>query len=311
MTRILVIFILMLANPLAVTALNKPLVIKKSGSNFEINKRFKHNLEAILRFNDLSYRLVKGHVEQSETILNKYLSKGWEIKPFTGLSGKDLSHDDLMGFIAFNPRKKFMVVVYHGSQDSHDWGINFDIARTTADAVNDEVSAALGVTTTLNIPGTFHKGFAKKYLTSQQNVIDIMDTFIEKMPEEDIDDLIIVVTGHSQGAALAQVAVADLAGNFGEQLFGEGFRNKDDNNFFGYFISAPRVFDNKKKSWKWATKKIGRHNMIRQNVQGDLVTIGPLSKEHGDILKKIPIFGKDLANNMRVLKESVTLRLIP
>jgi hypothetical protein len=119
--------------------------------------------------------------------------------------------------------------------------------------------------------GTVHRGMAKKFYSTKQEVLEKIQKFIKPLPPEKRQSLKIYFTGQSQAGATANLAFADLAINHGADLFGEGFRNQDWGTFYAYVLSAARLGDS--TYVKWMHDNVGKDYFARQNVKGDPVPI--------------------------------------
>jgi hypothetical protein len=70
-----------------------------------------------------------------------------------------------------------------------------------------------------------------------------MNAFIDDLDNETKSKIKVVVSGHSQGAALASILLPLLAEIYtADGKFGPNFNNAFSNVFQGYFISNPRVY---------------------------------------------------------------------
>lgn len=201
---------------------------------------------------------------------------GWEWKVIEGktgyksITGSDRAYvPDDRGFVAYQKSTNTIIVVYHGSRNEKDWDTNFDGQAVTALDVG------------LKLPDNplLHRGFGHAVASCEQQVKDAIRDFVREHEEENKGnrkDLNIYVTGHSQGAAVASISFMDLAINLGKELFGEGYKNAEKNNFKGIFFSAPRSFARRfgevyNKSLALLNEEVGADNMMRQNVYGDPV----------------------------------------
>ena len=86
------------------------------------------------------------------------------------------------------------------------------------------------------------------------------------------------------------LALADIGANHGDDLFGEGFDNTKMNNFGAYLLSVARAGDDQFRDW--LHQKIGKENILRQNVHGDLVPIVSADQKLSKTIKKLPALGE-------------------
>ena len=209
-------------------------------------------------------------------------------EPFTGIQGSEPSgvvgciklpcttEFDYPGFVAYLPREgdrpPLLAVVFRGSQAEGfqpmggifgpSWLTNFRADKDTFPCIPgvEELKGAC-----------FHKGFLLKYLSSRLNVLSHIDKMRNLVPEEDRENLRIIFTGHSQGAALATIAALDGVCACGKRYYGEDFDNKEMPRFFVYALSSPNpTGDSKTKVL--IHEKLGRENIIRHNSVFDIVT---------------------------------------
>ncbi|MDR0740271.1 MAG: lipase family protein [Puniceicoccales bacterium] len=97
---------------------------------------------------------------------------------------------------------------------------------------------------------------------------------IEQIPEDERDRIRFVVTGHSQGGGLAQVALPLMISQFGELITGF-INNTETPRFFGYFLSAPRVAADQETVDSY-NALVGHDNMINHFAFRDVVTMACL-----------------------------------
>ena len=88
------------------------------------------------------------------------------------------------------------------------------------------------------------------------------------------DGLNFYFTGHSQGAGVAALGMADLAVRLGKSLYGNDFDNTQSNFFKGLMLSAPRAVAAVSLDAYHAI--VGINNLVRQNVDFDPVPNGLL-----------------------------------
>ncbi|MDR1435013.1 MAG: hypothetical protein LBI77_01240 [Puniceicoccales bacterium] len=113
---------------------------------------------------------------------------------------------------------------------------------------------------------------------SNLNFINPLDEsigrIISTIPEEERFKIRFVVTGHSQGAGLAQIGLPHMIRHFGKEI--PGFvDNISTPRFFGYFLSAPHVAAGQETVNNYANF-VGYDNMITHAAFRDIVTIASL-----------------------------------
>jgi hypothetical protein len=97
---------------------------------------------------------------------------------------------------------------------------------------------------------------------------------IEQIPEDERGNIRFVVTGHSQGGGLAQIALPLIINQFGGAI--PGFDNNIETpRFFGYFLSAPRVAADQETVDRY-NALVGHDNMINHFAFRDVVTMACL-----------------------------------
>ncbi len=273
---------------------HKPMVTDLGGGDFLVDESFERQIPTLIDMNKLAYAIGKrGTVDGEydkliEELKATFKEQGWEIKEFEGKTGKGNRTDDTPGFVAYNKEENVMTVILRGSQTradadgSPDWEVNFDA-------------------TLIDFPfgGKVHGGFYNRSTAMLPNIQKAMNEFLEGMEEDAKSKLKILVSGHSQGAALASIIMPLLVETFkAAKTFGENFNNAVDNVVQGYFISTPRVYSGE-ASLGWAHNVSGKHNMIRQNVTGtilaDPVPIGAPGRTMTALLSLLPFSGEGLA----------------
>jgi Lipase (class 3) len=250
----------------------EPLVQMKDGKA-QISSHFTPTTYAEMEH--LSYELVKGCVSSSTKLLEKFQEEGWTINGFSGISGKkpqskdiDGSNEDLAGFVAFQPKTGEAVVVFHGSQDPHDWENNLDGQMI----FSRELETKTGRPFFFN--GRISKGNAERYLSSKTALYGILDQL------KGHQDFHITVTGHSLGGAMGELAVTDLATDFARTAWGSDYNNAESNRVRAYLMSAALVFD--REAAEQVEQFVGRHNVIQDAVESDPVyfSSGQSTEEH-------------------------------
>lgn len=247
--------------------IHKPFIITREDGSMKVGSFLKKIQPTLLKFNDLSYSLVKGggtHLALAVKDQELLEQAGWSFKGFYGFEGRDFAHGDLAGLVAYHPQKALMTIVYHGTatvgDGVHGWDTNFDATPVDGSEYNLP-----------NFPGRIHRGFAKKYFSTSQQVIDLIQEYRSKMSDEEKKNFRIVITGHSQASSLGNLALYDIARNYGQDLFGEDFNNRLNSRLYGYFLSVPRGED--EDYIKALHALVGKENLIRQNLHGDPVPV--------------------------------------
>ncbi|MDE6575851.1 MAG: lipase family protein [Opitutales bacterium] len=215
---------------------------------------------------------------------------------------------DFAGFVAYKPEElpgpnycpyHVICVVFRGSQGesfqpgngmmSASWATNYDCAPT---AVNPESygfegrvhGGYLAKVNSCNFP---HEDIAMmvcdgeidnplhdwddRYLYSLDESIQ---EAIDRVPANERDKIRFIVTGHSQGGGLAQVALPYILTKFSSQI--PGFQdNFTTPRFFGYFLSPPRVIADAACENAY-NLLVGYDNMISHFAFRDIVTLASL-----------------------------------
>ncbi|MDR3273998.1 MAG: hypothetical protein LBS87_01530 [Puniceicoccales bacterium] len=124
--------------------------------------------------------------------------------------------------------------------------------------------------------GDVHSGYLNKMLACGISMKNSINEALESIGQDNFHRVKFVVTGHSQGGGLAQIALPMIIKEF-SYIYANGkahgnfeFKNNKTPRFFGYFMSAPRVSCGQKTADTF-TKYIGKYNMIRHGAHGDIV----------------------------------------
>jgi len=99
--------------------------------------------------------------------------------------------DDLQAFVGFDPQQKQIVVSFRGSQNLIDWLDDFDYTLVPYPWVAD---------------GDVHKGFYHAWGRLSSEIMEATTNLMSKL-----NGYTILVTGHSLGAALAQLAALNFS----------------------------------------------------------------------------------------------------
>lgn len=219
--------------------------------------------------------------------------------------GKCKAEIDFPGFVAYMPPVEgcpyhIISVVFRGTQSEDfqpyagslgaSWATNYDAAPL-------EVDPDL-----YGFSGSMHSGYVTKFNycnATRHDLNELLDNgsivnpltpgesavfanpldrsiwkTIERIPENERDQIRFIVTGHSQGAGLAQVALPYIIHRFGAAL--PGFiDNIETPRFFGYFLSSPRVAADGISAENY-TDLVGKRNMLSHFAFRDIVTMACL-----------------------------------
>ncbi|KAL9651925.1 hypothetical protein ABK040_000269 [Willaertia magna] len=95
-------------------------------------------------------------------------------------------------FVYYNSFEDKLAISFRGTEGNlADWSENFEIAKTLSKPDGKNI-------------GSIHSGFLDEYLTYRASLLNFVTNFIENNHTK------IIVTGHSQGGALASICAVDL-----------------------------------------------------------------------------------------------------
>ncbi len=212
---------------------------------------------------------LKENDTRKNALQQEFVRHGWILKVFKGKTGykpqfggdAESYVDDDRGVVAYDPNTRTFVVCYHGSRNDNDWKTNFDGKKIKA----SEAGLLLGDI-------EVHRGFA---FAAASCTASICNAVTEIMTGGvNADGLNFYFTGHSQGAGVAALGMADLAIRLGKALYGDDFNNTQSNLFKGLLLSAPRAVATVSLDAYHAI--VGANNVVRQNVDLDPVPNGSL-----------------------------------
>lgn len=224
-----------------------------------------------------------------ESAKQRLSSEGWSI--FDVLSGQAgsthspiLSHeiesDPEVGYIALNtlnPSKPTAVVVFRGTITEResfaserlgpDWATNIDAGSLKLSELFPEYRGEKMFV---------HRGFAAKLHSVQMQLTQNIDALLKLYP-----NIQLIVTGHSQGGAVAQIAMRHTISVLQSYWWtrGKRFHNGVENQVWGFFISPPAIFN--PCAAKECERVFGLQNVL--SVQGEA---DPVAK----LLRLLPIF---------------------
>lgn len=247
------------------------------------------NWNDLLDINDLSYDIAKLDTvhenkrervnQHAESLKEKLRQKGWDnIHVLIGKTGISNKEDDATCIVLVNKEKNLVYVAFHGSRNGSkinffdgkgDWGANRDSKLVSAKK-EGLYGAPEGV--------RFHRGFGLNFISVQNTLLEKLEEVVSTLPGKPN----IIVTGHSKGGGLANIAVPAIT---------EYFKDKNIQAHVGAVtFSAPMAFNQAGSNWVHTAVKI--RNILRVKVIGDPVTYGSW-------------FGKDYAHVGIRLRERV------
>lgn len=269
--------------------------LKKVGDKFILDKAFVESVPTYAKMADLSYDLIKGHVERSQTKLEEFQKAGWTIKGFDGISGRNDNLDltaalQGKGFFArqlIKARYKLF-----GTKEEKGLSRIFGIDKTDKNANNRDLAGFVAFNPRtgeavvafhgsqdekdwesnwdytmvsarqmgFNFDGRVHHGFAERYISAKPVIEALLKSYYDSLPASEKNKFHITTTGHSLGAGVGTIAYADLSTNFAKSIWGKDYMNKNRNHIKAYVISPPRSFD--EKAVDEITKNAGVEDII-------------------------------------------------
>lgn len=239
-------------------AIHLPL-IQSSNGNFTFAEKFLRIWHDVKILNDISYKII----EDTNNPHNQQTIPHWDnLKVFHGTSGNVYIaggfFDDVPGLIRYNRTENIIAIIFHGSSNCADWLTNFICTPRKAQEIG------------LNFEGTYHKGFLCKYKDCKENLEYALSSIMDALPIDVQSQLQFIVSGHSQGAALAHIASIDLTQNFLKTRF-SNFENKNNNKLYGFYLAyLPWREDNITRTFCETT--IGGNNILWHTVEYDPVS---------------------------------------
>ncbi len=207
---------------------------------------------------------LKENDTRKDALQQEFEGNGWILKVFKGKTGYKPQFggdggsyvDDDRGVVAYDPNTRTFVVCYHGSRNDNDWKTNCDGKKIKA----SEAGLSLGDI-------EVHRGFAFAAASCTASICNAVTEIMNGCVNA--DGLNFYFTGHSQGAGVAALGMADLAIRLGKDLYGDDFNNTQSNLFKGLLLSAPRAVATVSLDAYHAI--VGANNVVRQNVYLDPV----------------------------------------
>jgi len=164
--------------------------IYKSNINMNLNTKTSFPMQQANISAYLSAAAICG-MEKYESMILKGPAVGFEVK--------SIIYDektDMQGYIGVLPSDEAIYVVFRGSASIKNWIVNVDAIKTEYTSFDECIDCNV------------HKG----WYTAEQNVIQYVIQQVKSL-QEIYPKYVVKVTGHSLGAAVAQLTTMDLAKN--------------------------------------------------------------------------------------------------
>jgi len=246
-------------------------MIQEGETGFLPSRHFTDLARTLAIMNKLAYSRGQDYRFGHELTYHDTLA-GRTLKNVSGRRGMVFT-DPNAGFVAYSKALRTMAIVLHGSINTADWITNFDARKVRLDTVEAPVrtkgDTAMHVQKVrMPYPGFAHKGFLDKYVSLQGEALAAVDAFMAAMTPEERDDLKLYVSGHSQGAALAQFLTLDLCHHL-RRHYGPGFVNARANRVHAWLLASPTGLD--ATAVAYAEGQVGAANIVVQNTWLDPV----------------------------------------
>lgn len=218
------------------------------------------------------------------------------LKSFDGTES-DGYIDKSSGFIVFDSKKEIVTITFHGTRSgkkelnnilskkvitgTEGWSTNLDTQLISANDLE------------------FHQGFYNKYfrkdnpsgLSIGEQIDKIANDILkewEKAPQKSRQNIRIRITGHSQGAAMAAIAVFDLSKRLEEgNLWGiNKEKNSTSNRIIAYLLSPPSITSSI-TTLNVINALIDSRNVIAEYYLADLVTNIPVYSNEIEALTQL------------------------
>lgn len=169
----------------------------RSKQNLEIN--FSTPVTTFSKaFGVIPFKTTRGPMEAD-------VGAGWAFKPIYGhtgtcLFGANLETKSLLGMVGFNKQDKILVITYRGTQQLNDWWHNANFFRRESPYVGQNIF--------------LHSGYLKVVENSEASLAEELKNIKSSLTTSEINDLNILITGHSLGGAVASLAAGFIKHHF-------------------------------------------------------------------------------------------------
>ncbi len=184
--------------------------------------------------------------------------------------------EDIPVVMHYSERTNSIIIAAHGTLSTADWFTNVKNAYSTAMGTRLPPVFIEGRHGTIKAP----LGFVEKVNTFYPELEGKLFGLLKSVPEDKRSSLIIYVTGHSQGAALAILTalkvIESLEANPGI-IDKTSFSNQESNLVQVYRLSSPRIAFGEDSQTAIHTM-LGHYNNLRHNHDADLIPHLPFKR---------------------------------
>jgi len=192
--------------------------------------------------------------------------------------------------IQYNSEKNIVSIVFRGTGNGGDWATNLLATLLSILCLGRGPMRGEQFSIPGKRGGEIDRGFWGKYQHCKEDLekgLSRLWTRIETQGRT--KGLQFIVTGHSQGAALASIACVDLVQNFLRTKYptessGEAYKNAQFNRLYGVFLSPPSIASALTRDLPHIVDAfnalVGKHNVFSYSVSKDPMTLFGIRHHH-------------------------------
>ncbi|CAD7924683.1 unnamed protein product [Amoebophrya sp. A120] len=221
------------------------LVDPESGT---ISPALTHNFDDLVRLIELANKNYKVRTQSLDAQAARDYQldldqRGWKVLIPIGT--------DEYGLVAHSPNKSLIVLAFAGSCGQTDWETNLHCRATYSERHRGDV----------------HTGYLARYDALRDQLLQVLASLQGAVTQATK----ILVTGHSCGGAVAQLALGEVVSLCASSWFGREWSNVLQPKVFGYFLSSPMAVTFATGAYEYLNAIVGEKNMASQFPEGDLV----------------------------------------